>query len=287
MGTIIEKLNYLKETKEELKNLLKLNDVEVNNDTTFREMIGYSKDLINNLGKYYRALRGESWKDMNPYPIDPNETATIEEAPEKYMVDGEAYGIKYTVDCSYYVVAPEDYTNHAGEKLNSEQHKFFIAPPLISSSDPQYFCVLDFSKLKNAMVRIPPTRTQDRYDFVAYNYDYGFGSPNNFAYNKNRGLFRLGLVFGKKFSECTSTFIIQTQLECGFDVPVYVQPEFEGTLYLSKLPMSTETMVNIFNNLADMSENAKKYTLNIGTTNLEKLTEEEKQIAYDKGWELS
>lgn len=51
--------------------------------------------------------------------------------------------------------------------------------------------------------------------------------------------------------------------------------------------MSADTIVAILNNLADISDTDLDFTLTLGTTNLAKLTEEQKNIAYAKGWDLA
>lgn len=64
-------------------------------------------------------------------------------------------------------------------------------------------------------------------------------------------------------------------------------PEFEGTIYLSKISMSAETMVDLFNNLKDLNGTNLSYTFNIGTTNKAKLTSEQLSIATKKGWDIT
>lgn len=50
---------------------------------------------------------------------------------------------------------------------------------------------------------------------------------------------------------------------------------------------SVETMVAILNALADRSGELEQYTLTLGVTNLNKLTEEQKDIARNKNWILN
>ena len=97
-----------------------------------------------------------------------------------------------------------------------------------------------------------------------------------------------GIRFGKKVFEASSNWLGTIYGTWSVDsVPVFVPEGFEGTLYLSKLPLSVETMVGIFNNLADMSGTGTTYTLNIGSDNLAKLTTEQLDIAHMKGWEVT
>ena len=58
-------------------------------------------------------------------------------------------------------------------------------------------------------------------------------------------------------------------------------------IYLQALNMSATTMVNLFGNLKDVSTDTNTYTVSIGSTNLAKLTDEQKAIATGKGWILS
>ena len=51
--------------------------------------------------------------------------------------------------------------------------------------------------------------------------------------------------------------------------------------------MSAETIVGILENLADVTDRGTPYTLTLGSTNLAKITEEQKNIAYAKGWNLA
>ena len=58
-------------------------------------------------------------------------------------------------------------------------------------------------------------------------------------------------------------------------------------IYLSAISMTATTMVDIFNNLKDVSSETATYKIQVGNTNLAKLTTEQKNIAINKGWTLS
>ena len=62
---------------------------------------------------------------------------------------------------------------------------------------------------------------------------------------------------------------------------------FYGNMYLSKIPMSAETMVGLFNKLKDFKGTSTSYTFNIGSSNKAKLTDEQLAIAIDKGWNVT
>lgn len=58
--------------------------------------------------------------------------------------------------------------------------------------------------------------------------------------------------------------------------------------YLNRLGgLTAEYMVGIFENMIDRSGETTSETITLGSTNLAKLTEEQKEIAYAKGWNLA
>ena len=59
--------------------------------------------------------------------------------------------------------------------------------------------------------------------------------------------------------------------------------------FLDKVPNATvESLMNVINNLYDLTANGLSgKTLNFGTTNLNKLTDEQKAVAVNKGWTLT
>ena len=70
-------------------------------------------------------------------------------------------------------------------------------------------------------------------------------------------------------------------------IPVKCPPETCNHLYINKMGISIDDMVGIFNNLKDFSGTSTTKRVTLGTTNLAKLTDEQKNIAYAKGWELA
>ena len=58
--------------------------------------------------------------------------------------------------------------------------------------------------------------------------------------------------------------------------------------FLNRVPYATvESLMNVINNLYDLTANGLSgQTLNFGTTNLNKLTDEQKAVAINKGWTL-
>lgn len=72
------------------------------------------------------------------------------------------------------------------------------------------------------------------------------------------------------------------------EINVKCPPNTESySIYLQALNMSAETMVGIFNNLKNVSSDSMTHKIQVGSTNLAKLTTEQKNIAINKGWILS
>lgn len=71
------------------------------------------------------------------------------------------------------------------------------------------------------------------------------------------------------------------------EIPVKNPPKSDEQYYLNKIGISADDMVGIFENMIDRSANTTTKTITLGTTNLAKLTEEQKEIAYKKGWNLA
>ena len=62
-----------------------------------------------------------------------------------------------------------------------------------------------------------------------------------------------------------------------------------SSYFLDKVPNATvESLMNVINNLYDLTANGLSgKTLKFGTTNLNKLTDEQKAVAINKGWTLT
>ena len=68
-------------------------------------------------------------------------------------------------------------------------------------------------------------------------------------------------------------------------VDITGNPKFKASLDLSPCGSLThDSLIVVINGLQTVTETQ---TLTLGLTNLEKLTEEEKQVAIDKGWTLA
>ena len=111
--------------------------------------------------------------------------------------------------------------------------------------------------------------------------------PNNaksiggYAFNSCVNLTKVTILSTETI--CTST----TFLNCTSLTDVTLVEEFNGTgLNLSWSPLTVDCMTNMFNALAELTGQTAK-TLKLGATNLAKLTDEQKQIATNKNWNLA
>lgn len=78
----------------------------------------------------------------------------------------------------------------------------------------------------------------------------------------------------------TATGIVEQIVKCPMDTEV--------PYYLNRMTaLTVDSMVGVFENLKDISGEETALTLTLGTGNLEKLTEEQMNIARSKGWNLA
>ena len=82
--------------------------------------------------------------------------------------------------------------------------------------------------------------------------------------------------FGWAFYSCKALTTIITD---GLKLPNIDMSD----IYLHQSPLSVDTIVGLLNALPNTTDN---YSFNIGTTNINKLTDEQKFIAVNKGWTL-
>nr|DAI72195.1 MAG TPA: hypothetical protein [Bacteriophage sp.] len=90
----------------------------------------------------------------------------------------------------------------------------------------------------------------------------------------------------KHSTMCSANWVSSTGT--GYGQLVKCPPGADIPYYLNKMGgMTAEDIVGIFENMIDRSGETEVATITLGTTNLEKLTEEQKNIAYAKGWTLA
>lgn len=263
------------------------------------EDIEAMKEKLDLYERYLRAEFGESFKDWNPQPIDPNETATLDEAPQKYKIEVETRGVKYTVrgDCKRCVIFPDMTVEVEAYKSNidayntvSLAHYFSYGDVIELTADalPVYDAsrhkVIDKSNGNLIPTHIGKHSFGENYPFtfIAFPEFVKFGENKyDFLCHGMDEFLSKGLSFGKKVSGMSASTFYYSQLDLS-DKPVYVMEGFTGNLYLAKLNISAEHLIGIINNLGEGS-----YKLNIGSHNMAKLTAEQIQIATDKGWTVS
>lgn len=111
--------------------------------------------------------------------------------------------------------------------------------------------------------------------------------PENFSYENmclsNVGCMVGGLYLSKTSSEYSSNWVM---IGSDTEIPIKCPKDASVPYYLNKFTMSVDDMVAIFENMKDLSANASVKYITLGSTNLAKLAEEQKQIAYAKGWDL-
>lgn len=170
---------------------------------------------------------------------------------------------------------------------NSNNESYCIN--LVYSTNPAYYSsTLEYVDMRNISgaalyfclgYTVPSTlRTQEVFNLAR---STCYASSSNYL----KYLFGRGLILGRHCVYCSSIWL-RSSLNSPSRV-VKCMPEFEGTIYLSKISMSAETMVDLFNNLKDLNGTNLSYTFNIGTTNKAKLTSEQLSIATKKGWDIT
>lgn len=279
MGTLKEKLEYLGETKNQLKAVAVTNGVAVDDETPFRNYPPAFAEKLAKMDEYERFIRavaGESLRDWNP--VDGVATITTR-------------GITYTAS---------DHYNSAGGRYpivhiypESDIYEKMYQDTLVprDTSLPYVFnChakaanqILDLSRLPESITFLSPVTKTDTALVIAF-----LAFPPKVDFNKAcvtlanaPNLFAKGLSFGKSVVNMTAGWLYYSHTGQA-DKPVYVMEGFTGNLYLDKLQISAEHLLGIINNLGEGS-----YTLNIGSHNVAKLTDEQLQIAYDKGWDVT
>ncbi len=134
-----------------------------------------------------------------------------------------------------------------------------------------------------------------------------FSKSNLFYYTfYDANVKRIGVIDGSNittyqsaFVKCTAEIIDKiivhpeaTFTDTSFQMPNLEEIRFEGVigkggLNFSYSPLlSRDSLNNIIGTLKDISQTGENYTLILGNVNLNKLTDEEKAIATNKGWNL-
>ena len=282
MGTLNEKLTHLKSAKEAIKTAIINKGITVSDEDTFSSYAdkinsidtGLDSDLVSL--RLYNSYPG---KLMN-LPADELGEVESEYSPHSYFIHPEINSTGTYSLPRYFFIFRDYFTNFGYETsdrdiryvdLSSINAKRVILPPM-------FVYGAQISRL------ILPPRVDLRAScFRATRVNSSAQIQAGYMYE----LFTGGIIFRGNVTACSSTWCVQEPNYYSNPNYVYLAKEFTGTLYLSKFNLLADTMVNMFKNLADLTDTGNEYTLNLGSTNLNKLTQEQQEIATNKGWKLT
>ena len=275
-------------------------------------------DVSDTALKYIRATSGGSFFDWDPYVYDPSDPpslsleelkhATLPSDIEKYAISLSTRGVNYTVrgrlgvynQAQRIYIFPEvDIRDLFGDATNATINQTValcdVNKAISNQEDPERGAYFDLSRItngENGIVYVSLQQQSASMPCLVALPEYCELQPSSVilvgaasSYLKpNSTILHHGLLIGKYLGGMITDSIIPSLHDHG-EKPVYVMEGYYGkSLYLSKISMSAETMVNIFNNLATITSG---YTINIGSVNMAKLTAEQIAIATDKGWNIT
>lgn len=259
MGTIIDKLNYLRQTKETLKQSLDAQNVSYTDDTTFRQLCelvksiksysspfkaldygaGTQKSYNDELGTYYVSKLSQFSENKYHYSW----TRVLNEEFDTSNGIDVAVGLKRLCNLRY------------GNPTGSI---WCDATPVVCN--PYRFLLPDKMAYANGLVWVTETSA-----------------------------FRDGLYIGKSCSYMISTWI-NGDILLGDDVERKTVKCAEGcdisALYLQNIKITKESLVSIFENLCNVPS-GESFTIYIGEINISILTEEDLDVAREKGWSIA
>lgn len=250
MGNILEKLEYLGETISNLKT----DWLYLGKNVTLRQHSEWVKIWL----EHFHALNGSNHKP--PYH-------------EVTLANGEKKSLRYSItNC---IVCPKIY-------FGSRNLTF---PITIGTTQ--------FNNVASTYEHIDFSA----YDRIKFNLKYvavkSLILPKNAVLEKNtiyggtqNVTFSTGIRIPDNVHSCNSAWISFT-LTNNPPVEVYVDNILYSTLYFSRIPLSVESMLRIIDKLYDYSTTSFNATLNLGTTNKAKLTNEQLAIAINKGWTVT
>lgn len=273
MGSLKEKLEYLRETKE----LLFPDFMEKQSQAlTFRERIKWALDFVELFSALVRYSYAESEPGVYTDRCFPLRDITLADGSVVQAHNGR----------DTYFVIPHIVV---GNYVHGDGYTYVFPFMFGGSGVPNY---------DNGMQHIDLSRIELGHPNASFAF-YGFAIPRSlilpdrvtlrdktFYAGKKDTAFVNGLRFGKSVVSAHANWIGNSLFGTlpTDGVPVYVGEGFTGTLYLSALSITYESLIGIIDNLADLSDSDTTYTLNIGDMNLAKLSDEEIAIAEEKGW---
>lgn len=289
MGTLGEKLSYLKETKEGIKAALSKVPKAVSEDDTFRSYAEKISQIADVKNKYILGVV-LGWPNK-AFAAEADADGFYEDARgHKYWLSAGGIvmpSVKMTELVDNTITYGQDYANVWGRIWNMSY--------LPNWTNPESYPVMDLSRLDTDYQNGPTIETTG-HGYVSFislpekcSLIYGRSLLSQAArLDLNPHVLYYGLSLGRVLINSNANMIATDLYSLG-DRPVYVMKDFENSLFLSRISMSVETMVNIFNNLKDFTGITGTYTrtIDIGANNLAKLTEEQLNIVYAKGWNIT
>ena len=278
MGSLLEKLEYLEETANELDTVIagvvelkksSYSDESAMDEGTLRERVEWYKYWVDVLFAQYGNAEDIEVTLAN------GQTAVLK------------HHMKECIICPAYTIHKYNYLSEEASGIpfvldwNSCYSSFSVQKSIkhldmskirINSDEKRSNKVSLASKINVESIILPP-KFNFRY--------YGFGSISMDLCFKN------GIKFGQEADMSSGWCSGSLNDSKACEVPVSMPDGFIGNLYMSKLKFSRETILHMFNALADLTGTNKTYILNIGTSNMALVTEEELNIAYAKGWEIT
>lgn len=267
MGNIIEKLEYLDETINKLTPAWIIRQFNKQNITTTREKIAYIMEWVNLIAQ---CIENDSILHLPNVKFETADGINL-----RYICGlGTALKTPKVVYSGEYTFPITLGARGSGTSCDTDTNRMGIVD--FSGYTPESYATYNYFSFYTKYVAI--SRLVLPRIFSLKNMTmYGFS---------NRYTFKYGLALGQLSSNCSSSWISNT-INSSYEKDVTCWEDFEGTIYLARIPMSAETMVGLFNNLKDLTGTGTTYTFNVGTKNLAKLTEEQKDIAREKGWNLT
>lgn len=269
MGSLMDKLDYLVETTEQLKDLVDATNPPSSADTeTLRENISRLVECFTSFADLYSSTR-----------LDLVNMTSIT------LANGEVVKKVYPGFSTKYIIFPKvHYTGTfdfplviSGENIGSTMPSYINHLDLSGYTGLTTSCYFRF-QIKESGIK---SLILPKYFSLGYwCYQISYQSQRDVAFTN-------GLMLGKRSVNSNDTWITNYIGDESSERYVDCMDDFEGTIYLSRISMTVESMVRMFNKLKDLTGTGEEYTFNVGTDNLAKLTEVQKHIAENKGWRLT
>lgn len=288
MGSIIEKLNYLDETKEGLKQALIEMGAEVTDEDAFASYAEKFLDATPDM-KYIRSAIKKQATEDNFKPTSYKNTI-IDEIGEISISYNNMFCPKIIYEmngfhCGENLVIPFSPMPPIGSVYNVTRTCDYVSYRNVSvrNHDGDISVVFKVQMVQPKTLVLPSHVNLKPYTLMSKN------TTTNDAVSFSRGL-----IFGQKVRSSASnwmyTSLSTTKRTVKF--PEGFQLHSGETLYLSKIYISQESLQEMVKNLYDYvgtgeEEAGLNRTISLGSTNLALLTDEEKALANAKGWALT